>query len=394
MAARAPAALTVPVSARPGSLRPASHFDGHRRPIGIAVLARPLLAAAVLLLLLAAVLGGLVRAGVLVLRPDDPAALGNAAALHAALMLSGFFGTTLAIERAVTSGRLWAFSAPLAAAASGLLLLLGARGAGAGLGCVAAALLAAVSVQMLMAQRIAQRALLLVGALAWLAGQAVFLDAGNAGLAVPFWFAFVVLTLTAQRIEVAGSVHSHPLARPVLALVALVLLAGAGLSVVAPGPGGVVFAAALAALALWSSRFDSARRMVAIGGLSRYVGVCVLAGYGWLGLSGVAWASAALGGPGRDIALHALGLGFVMNLVMAHAPIIVPTALRIKLKFGPGFYLAVLLIQVSLLLRLDGGTLHPALFVTAAALNACSLGVFGLTLAGSALARRRLGARK
>ena len=47
-----------------------------------------------------------------------------AVALHGALMVCGFFGTVIALERAVALGRLWAYAAPLSAGLGGILVLL------------------------------------------------------------------------------------------------------------------------------------------------------------------------------------------------------------------------------------------------------------------------------
>ncbi|MBL8957988.1 MAG: hypothetical protein JNK82_44855, partial [Myxococcaceae bacterium] len=55
----------------------------------------------------------------------------RAAADHGPLMVSGFLGTVIALERAVASGRLWAYLGPLACAGSIVLELSGHGGLGA-----------------------------------------------------------------------------------------------------------------------------------------------------------------------------------------------------------------------------------------------------------------------
>ena len=93
----------------------------------IATVLRPLIAAAVVTTLVAAVGGGLLRAGgagAAWLAASDT--LLRAAGVHAALMLSGFLGTVISIERAVALKRAWAFGAPLCAVLGALALLGGA----------------------------------------------------------------------------------------------------------------------------------------------------------------------------------------------------------------------------------------------------------------------------
>jgi hypothetical protein len=55
-----------------------------------------------------------------------PALAAGAAALHGPLMIVGFFGVVIALERAVAIGRQWAYIAPLAAGLGTIALLLGA----------------------------------------------------------------------------------------------------------------------------------------------------------------------------------------------------------------------------------------------------------------------------
>ena len=89
--------------------------------------------------------------------------------------------------------------------------------------------------------------------------------------------------------------------------------------------------------------------------------VCLLSGYVWLAVAGIAWAATALGWPARDAALHALGLGFLVSMMLGHAPVILPAVAGIKLQFGRFFYVPLALLQISLLLRLGGGAVDPSL---------------------------------
>lgn len=76
-------------------------------------------------------------------------------------------------------------------------------------------------------------------------------------------------------------------------------------------------------------------------------------------LTRILWtAYAALSdGPTYDASLHAVFLRFVMSMVFAHAPVIVPAVLRVQLPFRRGFYVHLGLLHASLALRLGGGDL-------------------------------------
>ena len=90
----------------------------------------------------------------------------------------------------------------------------------------------------------------------------------------------------------------------------------------------------------------------------------------------------------RDTALHALGLGFIFSMVFAHAPVILPALLRVKLLFGPWFYAPLALLHGSLALRLAGAALDPAWRPAGALGNALAMALFVAVVAGSAIAWR------
>ena len=341
--------------------------------------------------LLAAVAGGLLRAGVAWPALPDSALIGQAAVAHAALMLSGFLGTLIAIERAVAIKLRWAFAAPFASGIASLFMLAGATGMAAWLAVLAAFAFVGVNVVVVTRQSSAHTALLLAGALAWLVGNLLFAAGQGGGATFPWWFAFLVLTIAAERLEMTRLMRRRPAARPSLYAILVALLAGAALSAPAPVPGGVVYGAALAALAAWLGAFDIARRTALAHGLSRYMAVCLLGGYLWLGVAGVAWMCMAIGLPARDVALHALGLGFIVSMMMGHAPVILPAVTRIKLHFGLWFYAPLALLHASLMLRLVAGFAHAELRSAGAVLNAAALALFAATLAGSAIAWRAQG---
>jgi hypothetical protein len=194
------------------------------------------------------------------------------------------------------------------------------------------------------------------------------------------------LTIAAERLEMTRLTRRHALAMPLLFGIVALLLTGATLST--EPIGGVLFGGALSALALWFGIFDIARRTLFAHGLARYMAVCLLSGYAWLALAGLAWFGTALGCPGRDLALHALGLGFIVSMVMGHAPVILPAVARVKLQFGPWFYAPLLALHGSLMLRLIGGIGRPALRMVGAEFNAASLALFAATVIHSALAFR------
>jgi hypothetical protein len=283
------------------------------------------------------VAGGLARLGFL-----ESHSVRSAVGLHGALMVSGFFGTVIALERAVALGRLWAYAAPACAGLGGACLLLGFVPAGFTLLALAAAIFSAASVMVVVRQPALESATLLAGALAWLAGN-VLQSIGLA--AVPWWIAFFALTIGGERLELSRYLKRGPWVRRSFLVIALAMLFSPPLP--------RVLGAILVLLALWLFAFDLARFTVKQTRLPRYVAVCLLTGYFWLAVGGALMAAST----GYDAALHAVFVGFVFSMVFGHAPVILPAVLRVAVPYSAALYAPLALLHASLAARVAGGLL-------------------------------------
>jgi hypothetical protein len=307
------------------------------------------------------------------------------AAFHGALMVSGFLGTVISLERAVALGARLAYAAPLAAGLGTLALLAGGYAIGAALWIAAPVALFAASVAIARRQPELHTHLLAVASLAWLGGS-VLHAAGQAAAAPAWWFAFLVLTIAAERLEMTRLMARRAAARPLFIAAAALLLAGAAVTIGDGALGGLIFGIGLFAIAAWLAAFDIARRTVRTEGFARYSAVALLAGYVWLAFGGAAWAFV----PGhRDMALHALGLGFVFSMIFAHAPLIVPVIARVRMRYVSAFYLPLALLHGSLLVRLVAGAAEPGLRALGALLNVAALATFVAVLAYALATRER-----
>lgn len=330
--------------------------------------------------------GGLARLGVVV-----PEVAASWAGLHAALMICGFFGVVISLERAVAIGRWWPYAAPLLAGAGSGALLHGFAGAAPWLYGAASLVLLAASADIVRRQRALFTVTMTLGAACWSVGIALWLAGRAPYEAVPWWLAFLILTIAGERLELSRLRPPSALARALFALLLVAVLGG--LVAATLGAGTVLFGVALAGLALWLLKQDIARRTVHDRGLTRYIAVCLLAGYGWLAVGGALFASGLPMQPGQpayDAALHALGLGFVFSMVLGHAPIIFPAVLRVNVPYHASFYGPLVLLHVSVLLRLAGDAFAAAPALRAgAALNAIALAAFILATAAAVWRGRR-----
>jgi len=320
-----------------------------------------------MLTLLLATWGGLQRLGW-----SLPAAVAAAAPYHGPLMIGGFLGTVISLERAVALGHAWPYLAPILAAAGAVALLLGSIMIGQWLMLAASMVLTAVFIVIVRRQPAAFTLVMGLGAAAWAVGNMLWLSGAAIPVAVSWWIAFLVLTIVGERLELSRFLHRT--ARQISLFVAAASVFGLGLALglAWSGLGAAVAGAGLIGLATWLIMWDLARRTVQQQGLTRYVAVCLLSGYGWLALGGalMVWStvsafmlhdgdgswlhSMATAGPVYDAILHALLLGFVFAMIFGHAPIIFPAVLGVEMRYHPRFYAHLLLLELALALRVVG----------------------------------------
>ncbi|MBI2540111.1 MAG: hypothetical protein HYW04_10025, partial [Deltaproteobacteria bacterium] len=315
----------------------------------------PLMALAALSLL-AALWGGLARLGW-----DLPPAAGGLKENHGPLMVIGFLGTLISLERAVALRRVWPYGAPLFAALSSLSLLIGLPlPLSQILAALAGLVLVAIFVFLCWRQPADFLLTMGTGAFLWLAGVALWFRADSLHEVVPWWVGFLVLTIAGERLELSRLMRLSRFSRATFFAAVGLFLFGLGMSLFAFAPGLGVSAAALEMLGLWLLRWDIAWRTVRQSGLPRFMAVSLLSGYIWLGLAGSLWLVLGdffVAGPRYDAMLHSVFLGFVFSMIFAHAPIIFPSITGIAMPFYRFFYLHLALLHGSLLLRVAGDLL-------------------------------------
>ncbi len=309
----------------------------------------PILAAAVLALL-AGLWAALVRLGL-----DIPAPGPDVVALHGLLMTLGFLGTVIGLERAVAVGGL-SYSAPVVTGLGALVTIAVAPAPGVGLLTLGGALFTFVTLALWRRHGGLELATMTAGALAWPVAGLLWLAGTPIPRVVPLLAAFLVLTIAGERLELSRLMRPGARSRALFVVALLVFVVGIAASVALPDAG--VRTAGLGALflAVWLLRFDLARRTVRQSGAVRYIALCVLGGYIWLAVGGALWFAfgASLGGFHYDAMLHAIFLGFVMSMVLAHELIVVPAVLRVSVPFTRFFYAPLALLHASLAARVAG----------------------------------------
>lgn len=278
-------------------------------------------------------------------------------AAHGPLMVVGFLATVIGVERAVALGGPWGWVGPaLCAAGAGMV----AVGIPVGAVVAASGRIGLLVTFLALARRepTLHTGLMCAGATCCVIGTMGWASGVSVSMAVPWWEAFLVMTIAGERLELGRLQRLSAPARG--ALVALVALAALLLPATHLGDGAFrALGAAWIAIAAWLGRFDIARRTIRTAGLPRFAGAALLAGYAWLAVGGsamLAWGHQTAG-VRYDAELHAVFVGFTLSMVLGHAPIIFPAVLRVQVPFRPIAWLPLALLHASLLLRVAGDVL-------------------------------------
>ena len=313
-------------------------------------------------------------------------------ARHGVLMTLGFLGTLIALERAVALRVAWGYAAPGLLGAGGLALTLGLPvHVGAVLLADGSAVLLAVYAMLYRRQRDESTAVESLAAVAATGAAILWLRLPVAELLL--WLvAFVVLTIAAERVELAR-LHLPAFAGHLLVGTGVLLLAAAVASLAWPDLGDRAAGLVLLVLTVALARYDVARHTIRLPGLPRLSAAALLCGYCWLAVSAVVWLYA--GTPTTpaqyDTAVHGVFLGFGMSMVIAHAPVILPAVIRRPMPYRRIQWAPLVVLQLSLVLRLVGGNALGLqwFWTTGAELGVIALLLLPLTVLASMITNTR-----
>lgn len=304
--------------------------------------------------LLTGIWGGLLRLPMALPLPVEHA---NWITFHGPLMVGGFLGTVIGLERAVGLRAGWAFAAPLLTGGGAVALMTGILGPGPRWAMVGgSAVFLLVSLRIVSIQRSLSNAVMALGTGAWVGGNLLWVSGQEIPQVVLWWVAFVLLIILGERMELTRFQRPSAGARPWMGGAVGILGVGLGASLMNPRLGGVLVGTSLLGLATWLGRYDLARRTIRQAGLPRFMAVCLLSGYAWLAFAGLIFVSRwpQTTGTVYDAALHGFFVGFVFAMILGHAPVIFPAVLGVPVYFLRTGYVPLAVLHASLILRVIG----------------------------------------
>lgn len=327
------------------------------------------------------------NAGLLRLGVWAPLASERIADLHGPVMVLGFMGSLISLERAQALRNPLAYCAPGLLGVGSLLLLIGAPIA---LGKLV--LFDGTVAFVLVALALWRRAPLPLVAVQALAATFAAMAAGlwlvvEVPTVLPLLAAFLVMTIASERAELAQLTMGS---RAVPTLLGLCTLLGisAVTSLPFPGIGSRGFGIGCLMTAGWLIRDDVGRRFIRSSGLRRFNAAALLAGSIWLGVAGLVWlvVGRPAGTGAYDAVVHGVFLGFGMMMIMAHAPIIFPAVIGRPLPYRPSMWAPLGALNLGLALRFAGGLTNTVpLYQVGGSLTVVAVLMFAVTVIASAV---------
>ncbi len=304
--------------------------------------------------LLLGLYAGLIRMGILL-----PSALETGAMAHGPLMINGFLGTLISLERGAALEKAWSYLAPLSFALSTLLLAIGLTAPGGYFLILGSVTLLLIMGYLCYIQSVNHHYIMAGGALALLIGNLLFIFHAPVFELIGWWIAFPMLTIFGERLEL------NRVMRPPQKAVNLftILIAGWILTLAGIHIHREIFwftgSLFLTGIAVWLIRYDVARRTIRSVQWTRYSAWSLLTGYGWIIIGGLIGILYGLPKAGviYDAVLHIYFVGFVFSMIFAHAAVIIPSLTGKIVPYSRYFYLPLILLHGFLLLRITGDLL-------------------------------------
>ncbi|PZR38349.1 MAG: hypothetical protein DI538_09885 [Azospira oryzae] len=269
---------------------------------------------------------------------------------HGAIMVGGFLGTLIILEKIIPLKKNVLYVFPIISGASVVLFFIEQPIYSVACLVLASAGLSIIFLIYWIRERSTIYFLMVAGAICWLTGNILLIIHNFYPISLPWWMAFVLLIITAERLELMKFL---PVSRnQKLIFIGMLLTFVTGCLISFHRAGNYVAAFSLVGSSIWLMRHDVVALNLKKKDLPRYVGVALLSGYFALLLSGIFLLILPEQPLGYDILVHSFFIGFVFSMIFAHGPIILPGVLGISAKpYHPLFFIWLALLHGSWITR-------------------------------------------
>ena len=299
--------------------------------------------------LFAGMLAGLIRIGW-----DFP--VSSFSVHHGAIMVGGFLGTLILLEKVIPLKKKILFLFPVINALGLLILVPGFYQFGLSFLVIGALGLLLVFLIYLKRQRHDLSIMLMVVAAGCqIGGHITLISTQFYPMAFPWWMGFILFIIVGERVELSKFLPVTKQHKTLL--VGFMSLFLVGLCLPFHGIGKYLSGVALILIAIWLMRHDVISIAIKKNGLTRFSGTALLIGCINLLFTGLFLVSLPDIPFAYDAIVHTFFLGFAFTMIFAHGPIILPGVLGFNVKpYHPLLYVPLISLVISLILRLLADT--------------------------------------
>ncbi len=278
--------------------------------------------------------------------------------MHGPLMVGGFLGVLIGLERAVALDKSWAYLAPLSSALGILAALVGAPLlAVKGLFLLSSSLLFLVLIFLARRQVALFTVTIAGGSALWVVGNILWLSNFSIRTVALWWMAFLLVTVVGERLEISRIVIRKS-EQKIPYNVGLILFIFSLISQTSGVPEGIslrLLGVSLLVLGYWLYRYDIYRANLRREGAAKYTAVCMAVGYFWLFVAGgIFLYYGGMPGFAYDAALHSVFMGFLFAMIFGHSFLVASILFGFKLNFYRTLYLSLFVLEGATLLRVVG----------------------------------------
>lgn len=274
-----------------------------------------------------------------------------ATAHHGAIMVGGFLGTLISLEKIVPLKQKILFAIPIASALSVVFFIANNPTLSIALLIFSSIGLVGVFFFYFSQQRSLIYALMLVGAIQWMVGNVLLITKNFYPLAFPWWMGFILFVITSERLELMKFLPVSTASRRLFVTFLIVFIIGVLISF--HGIGNIFCGMSLATISLWLMKHDVIGITIRKDGLTQFVAISLAVGYIALLLTGILLITLTNQWFAYDVIVHTFFIGFVFSMIFAHGPIILPGVLGISIKpFHKILYFWLFLMEASWLIRI------------------------------------------
>jgi hypothetical protein len=272
---------------------------------------------------------------------------------HGGIMVGGFIGTLISLEKIIPLKTRSLYLFPVFSGISVTFFLAGSPVVSAILLIIASSGLSLVFVLYYFQERSRVYGLMLAGAISWTIGNVALAMTGFYPSAMPWWMAFTLLIISAERLELMKFL---PVSRN-QKIFFTSILATYILSALFPfhSYGRIIGGSALISTAIWLLKFDIISVTINKESLPRFIAINLMSGYIALVFSGIFMVTLGSGAFDYDTVVHSFFLGYVFSMIFAHGPVILPGVIGLSIKpYHPLLYFCTVTLHASWLLRVAG----------------------------------------